>query len=109
MTWQCPQHGPSKVRDGRYGPYCTQFLGIGVAGANNKGYCSQAAPKAAPAAVSQLPPIPMGHAPADSDAILQASCLHFAARLYQGAGPEMGDDAIELAIRAFQAMKAVQG
>ena len=107
MTWQCPQHGPSKVREGRYGPYCTQFLGIGVAGANNKGYCSQAAPKAAPAAVS-LPPIPMGHAPADSDATLQAGALTFAAHLFHGAGPEMGDAAIALAIKAYSAMKAIQ-
>ena len=36
--------------------------------------------------------------------VLRAAALSFAATLYRGAGPEMADDAIALAKRAFQEM-----
>jgi hypothetical protein len=61
------------------------------------------APTSAPAPVSQIPP----STNVSGDAIA-AAALNFAGRLCQGAGPEMGDTVIALAIKAYSAMKAVQ-
>jgi hypothetical protein len=55
-----------------------------------------AAPRVAPAA------------PQPSDDALAAASLLFAASLCRGAGPEMADEAIAIAIKACSAMKAVK-
>jgi hypothetical protein len=60
------------------------------------------------------PPKPTSIAPAtsllpksDSNGLIAAAALHLAAELCKGAGPEMADSAIAVAVKAYSAMKAV--
>jgi len=48
----------------------------------------------------------MGSGSTNRDA-LAAAALNYAASLLRGAGPEMADEGIAVAIKAYQAMKAV--
>lgn len=43
-----------------------------------------------------------------TDSTLAAAALTFAGSVYRGAGGELGDEAIQLAIRAYSALKAAQ-
>lgn len=53
----CPVHTNSEMKQGKWGYYCTQFVGVGAPGANDKGYCNQTvkAPRPAPAPANPSP------------------------------------------------------
>jgi len=90
----CSVHNvPMKQFD--FGWKCTQRVG--------EGWCNQRI-KNAPS----TPQTPQAGTSQPGGEILQAAALQFAASLFRGAGPEMGDDAISLALKAYSAFKAVQ-
>lgn len=57
-SWSCPEHGSERVKQGRYGPFCTVKGGNNV---NAKGYCDHK-----PGALTQAgPPPPAAPPPSD--------------------------------------------
>lgn len=67
-------------------------------------YCRE---KVRPPKPSSIQPASSLLPKSDSHDVLLAACLRFAGDTFKGAGPEMADDAIALAIKAYSAMKAV--
>lgn len=91
----CPTH-QKVMRPGQGGFFCPSKMPDGS-------WCTYKV-KPEPAAE---PATNHGTAPASGDALAVAS-LSFAAALFRGAGTEMGDDAIALAIKTYQAMSAIK-
>lgn len=103
MSWSCPVHGPSRVKAGKFGPYCATKLADGS-------WCTERPPKSAAVQAAAVPAAGTTGAPSSqgtSQAVLQAAALNFAASLCRGAGPEMADIALEIAVKAIRTMKAV--
>ena len=84
----CPVH-QKQMKEGKFGFFCTEFVGVGEEGTNGKGYCNQevkaarpaAAPAKAPATPSASPISPRLQA---AQAAIQAACT-----LNSGAGKPM--------------------
>lgn len=101
------------MRQGQYRWFCSTFVGIGLPGANAKGYCDQGVKNATPAATPAGATAPNGAAPESGDARIAAAALTFAGNLYAGAGDGMNggvneEVAIACAVRAYQALKAAK-
>jgi len=94
----CPDHSVpmrvSKVPGVAF--YCTQRTADGE-------YCKQSIRAPKPTSIASPPTSPVS----PSGDVLAAAALNFAASMYRGAGGELADDAIALAVKAYSAMKAV--
>lgn len=93
----CPTHGqPMKVS--KFGGfYCTVQN-------DDESYCKE---KVAGPKPTSIAPATNLLPKAASGEVLAAASLEFAAAFWKGAGPEMSDDALALAIKAYSAMRAI--
>jgi hypothetical protein len=105
----CPTHG-QPMHQGQFGWYCRSFVGVGLPGANRKGYCTQevrTAPRQAPPVAAQVAPgAPIAAQPDPRVArgpSLAAACLAFAGQVFQGTGAP--GDALQLARDAYAAFR----
>lgn len=100
MTPVCPVHQKpmreSKFGDGSF--YCA------VKDPTTGAYCKHKA--AGPNATAMPNAAPVQQAPKSDP--LAAAALHFAGALCHGAGPEMEQDALNIAVRALRAMREAQ-
>lgn len=122
MSMTCPVHGPQKLRQFTTGRsagkfYCAQFVGLGIQGANDKGYCNAQAvqaqappgygadfPAPPPPAPAPAPSVPRETLPASTrteavphfsdrdqtpsrEDVLRMQALEFAGRIYAGGVP----------------------
>lgn len=83
--------------------YCTAFVGLGAAGANQKGYCSQVINAPKTRAQQAFAPVPAQAGPAGDP--LAAAALTFAGSVFHGS--QDADRAVELAKRAYEEMRGV--
>jgi hypothetical protein len=90
----CPIHNV-EMKQGNYGYHCTVLVGVGMPGANNKGYCTQqvkTTPSAAPARPQAAPQI-------DPGLQTRFRALEFAGRLHAGSGdPGLAIQTAEMAV-----------
>jgi hypothetical protein len=71
---------------------------------DDESYCKEKVAGPKPSSIAPATsPLPKS----DSHDVLAAAALHLAAELCKGSGPEMADEAIALAVKAYSAMKAV--
>ena len=91
----CPKHNAEMRRSDKGGFYCTKKLEDGSWCRERASSPEGTAPQVAPAAPQ-------------SDDRIAAAARRFAGTLFRGAGPEMADEAITLAIKAASAMKAAK-
>jgi hypothetical protein len=117
MSMTCPVHGPQKVREGsnqrgKY-HYCSQWVGVGKEGANDKGYCSakpvplEAAPARTAPAAARTETVPQFTKRDDSpnrEDQLRVAAIQFAGRIYAGSVP-VGATATERAAIEGNAMR----
>jgi hypothetical protein len=93
----CPIHNV-EMASGQWGYHCTVKVGIGLPGANSKGYCTQQVklpgqtPPARPAGPQAAPQI-------DSGLRARLGALDFAGRLHAGSGdPGLAIQTAEIAV-----------
>lgn len=92
----CPVHNLEMKVSKFGGFYCT-------AQNDDESYCKHKIKGGPPTSIAKPSPV------VPSGDILAAAALNFGASLYRGAGSaDLGEDAIKLAIRAYQAMRAIE-
>jgi hypothetical protein len=97
----CPTHGVD-LKVSKFGGYfCTSFMEDGETRCTYR--IKAPKPTSIPGAVPATSLLPKS----DSHDVLLAASLDFAATLFKGAGPEMADDVLLLAVKAYQTMKAI--
>lgn len=84
----CPVH-QKPLKDGQYGPYCTVMVGVGMPGANARGYCSYKPPKPKPELTTGAVLLQENLAGRPAGVHPKAAALAFAASLYQGSTDTM--------------------